>query len=161
MRGAAADGGTVVRTGAVDGGATAGVEDRTAVGGAAAGATVVRTAAVAGGANAGVEDRTAVGGAAAGGATVARTAAVAGGATAGVEDGETAGPLASSPGRGTGTTAEGGAEFRLRVMALPGVCDGAVWASPGPAITRTDRRRTCDMAGTIASQPMNGKLLST
>jgi hypothetical protein len=58
-------------------------------------------------------------------------------------------------GRGAGMTAAGGAAFRLRVRALP--VEGAAWVW---AIRRAARTRIFDMTATIASQPMNGKLLS-
>jgi len=58
-------------------------------------------------------------------------------------------------GRGAGMAAAGGAAFRLRVRALP--VEGAAWVW---AIRRAARTRIFDMTETIASQPMNGKLLS-
>ena len=58
-------------------------------------------------------------------------------------------------GRGAGMAVAGGAAFRLRVSALP--VEGAAWVW---AIRRAARTRIFDMAATIASQPMNGKLLS-
>lgn len=72
------------------------------------------------------------------------------------------GATAAGAGAGVAMTAEGGAAFRLRVMSLPGRASGGLWVCVWPdMVIRAARNRASIMGGTIAPQPMNGKLLNT
>lgn len=87
--------------------------------------------------------------------------------TGGVTDPGCGAGIGVGCGAGT-TTVPAGAEFRLRVRALPGVGAGVAWGTgagtvrawPDPANSRA-RTRLCIMVSTIAPQPMNGKLRNT